>query len=228
MTNPAPLKSPRWSSATSSSKGDSTRQTILLAAATAFGDKGYDAVSTREIARLAGVNQPAINYYFKGKEELYRACAEAIVDEFYEHTQQAADEAVRLLQFTRDPNALRGALRSVIRELSVLLILSEQHQSWSAFVAREVRNPGPAHQIIFTRLWEPGIELVAWLIAGIKGHRKVEPQSRIEAILLLSSLIGFGDGRSVTLRVMKWDRIGEAEFALIDEVVTRQIDAITG
>lgn len=230
MTANEPAKSPRWSSKTSSSKGDSTRHSILLAATQAFGDAGFEAVSTREIARLAKVNQPAINYYFKGKKELYRACAEAIVGEFTERTEKAALDAFALLQSrtTPAPARLREALSRLISELSVVLISSDRHQYWSAFVAREIRNPGPAHEVIFKQLWEPGIELVARLISAIKGKPETDPQSRIEAIFLLSSLVGFGAGRAVPLRIMGWTGIGTPEQQMIKQVIDQQIAAITG
>lgn len=49
-----------------------SRQRILDAAANLFGERGKAAVSTTEIARMAGVNKAMIFYYFGSKEELYQ------------------------------------------------------------------------------------------------------------------------------------------------------------
>jgi AcrR family transcriptional regulator len=49
-----------------------TRETILRAALQAFAEKGFDAATTRDIAKRAGVNHGLIPYYFGGKENLWR------------------------------------------------------------------------------------------------------------------------------------------------------------
>ena len=50
-----------------------TRERILEAAMTEFGEHGYAGARIGAIARRAGVNQQLISYYFDGKEGLYRA-----------------------------------------------------------------------------------------------------------------------------------------------------------
>lgn len=60
------------------SRGEATRQKIVDAAVRVFGDKGFDAASTREIAREAGLEQGLLTYHFKNKDALWRAAAEAV------------------------------------------------------------------------------------------------------------------------------------------------------
>src|SRR5271165_5925578 len=59
-------------------RGEETRARITAVALRLFGDRGFDGVSTREIAEEAGVNPPALQYYFDSKEGLYCACAEYV------------------------------------------------------------------------------------------------------------------------------------------------------
>ena len=47
-------------------KGQETRLRIILAAIDLFGEEGYERASTRKIAIAAGVNLPALQYYFAG------------------------------------------------------------------------------------------------------------------------------------------------------------------
>ena len=44
---------------------------ILAAADELFGERGYDAVSARDVARAAGVNKALVFYYFGSMEELF-------------------------------------------------------------------------------------------------------------------------------------------------------------
>lgn len=53
--------------------GEVARARLLDAALRLFGDRGFAATSTRDIAEEAGVNLAAIRYYFGDKQGLYRA-----------------------------------------------------------------------------------------------------------------------------------------------------------
>jgi AcrR family transcriptional regulator len=57
-----------------SMQGDTrdTRQRLLDAAEMLFAERGFDAVSVRDISETAAVNVAAVNYHFHGKEYLYR------------------------------------------------------------------------------------------------------------------------------------------------------------
>jgi len=57
----------------SSEKNQDARDRILVAAQDLFAQRGFDGVSTTEIAREAGITQPLIHYHFKNKEALWKA-----------------------------------------------------------------------------------------------------------------------------------------------------------
>ncbi len=53
-----------------------TREQLLKTASKLFGEKGFEAVSTRELAKAADVNIAMIAYYFGSKEGLFKAMIE--------------------------------------------------------------------------------------------------------------------------------------------------------
>jgi TetR/AcrR family transcriptional regulator len=57
------------------------REKILEAADTLFGEQGFDAATTREIAELSGVNKALIHYHFKNKDALL----ECVLDKYYDN-----------------------------------------------------------------------------------------------------------------------------------------------
>lgn len=67
---------------------EDTRNRILTAAAGTFAEMGFRAASTRAIAARAGVNQGLITYYFKTKQDLWKAAIEEIFDRLRETLQQ--------------------------------------------------------------------------------------------------------------------------------------------
>ena len=56
---------------------NATQEKLFAAAIPLFAEKGYAAVSIREIAKAADVNVSSISYYFRGKEGLYHAIIES-------------------------------------------------------------------------------------------------------------------------------------------------------
>ncbi|MBT3222656.1 MAG: TetR/AcrR family transcriptional regulator [Proteobacteria bacterium] len=56
---------------------EATRKKLLAAAGELFSAKGPRGVSLREVARASGLSLGTVQYYFKNKEGLHRACREA-------------------------------------------------------------------------------------------------------------------------------------------------------
>lgn len=207
-------------------KGEETRRRVLDAALKAFGEASFRAVTTRQIAEAAGVSLPTLQYYFGDKEGLYRACAETIVERYRNHTTAAAAKAREVLREDRAPETARAHLKAVIGALAGLLVGSREAESWAQFVGRELRDPGPAFEILYENLWRPGVELTARLIARIEGSAESDPAARIQALLLISSLLAFQSGRSISLRTMRWPSVGPRELAMVLAGLNAQIDAI--
>ena len=83
-------------------RGEETRARIIDAAVRLFSAKGFDSVSTREIALAAGVPQPSLRYYFETKKGLYVACLEHIQAAIFRDMEPALGVAEALLD---EPNA---------------------------------------------------------------------------------------------------------------------------
>ncbi len=211
-------------------KGDETRQRILDAALEAFGEASFKAVTTRRIAEAASVSLPTLQYYFGDKEGLYRACAEAIVERYRRHTGAAAQAARavsgHVLSEDGAAETARVQLKALIRALAGFLVGSTEAERWAQFVGRELRDPGPAFEILYESLWRPGVEITARLIARILHRPQSDPAARIQALLLISSLLAFQSGRSISLRTMHWPAIGPKQLAMVLSSLEAQIDAI--
>jgi AcrR family transcriptional regulator len=58
-------------SRTSSGRAETTRQNIIDAAGLLFAEKGFKATTISDICKAAKVNQAAVNFHFRSKEQLY-------------------------------------------------------------------------------------------------------------------------------------------------------------
>lgn len=65
------------------------RERILEAADTLFGEIGFDATTTREIAERSGVNKALIHYHFKSKEGLLASLLDQYYGQLADTVQQA-------------------------------------------------------------------------------------------------------------------------------------------
>lgn len=208
-------------------KSAETRRAILDAAIPAFAESGLEGASTRAIAAVAGVNQPALNYHFGSKQGLYRECAEAIVDRFADRMARATGPAMAFLaQGAGDVAQARALLGEVMDGLIDTLVAGEDSPVWAAFVAREMSAPGEAFAIFYERLWQPGTELAAQLILAARAGRGDAEAARLDALMLISNLIAFTSGRRVSQAIMGWQAIGAGQLAAVRRSLARQLDAL--
>lgn len=211
---------------TASRKGDLSRQRILDAALVEFGQAGFKAATTRAIAARANTTLPPLKYYFGSKEGLYRACAEEIVTRYARATAPAVDDARRTIEAATGPETARRALKELMRSSVEFILGSEAYALGNGIIARELAEPGPAFDIFYDRLWLPGIERNARLISQIKSEAEISEESRLQSILIISSIPSFQTRRIVAARAMGWQTVGEAELQSLTRVLHQQIDGL--
>ncbi len=99
------------------------RESILEAALAEFGDHGYVAASTDDIARAAGISQPYLFRLFRTKKELFIASAERCFADTYDRFALASEglqgeEALHAMgmaykqMIAEDPRRLRGQMQA--------------------------------------------------------------------------------------------------------------------
>ena len=71
-------------------QSEATRNALLDAARSLFGERGFAAVSTEEIVRAAGVTRGALYHHFKDKLDLFTAVVERVEQEILERVAAAA------------------------------------------------------------------------------------------------------------------------------------------
>ena len=78
-------------------RGEETRARILAAAVDLFGNRGFDSVTTRQVAAAAAVPPASLRYYFDNKQGLYIACLKQVQQHLYELVEPLLDAAEALL-----------------------------------------------------------------------------------------------------------------------------------
>lgn len=172
------------------------------------------------------MNLPALQYYFGGKEGLYLACGQEIVERYSGRLLAPIAQAWSALPAQPSPNAARKALKSVLGALAELLVGTREADQWTGFVLREMAEPGPAFDLLYERVWAPGVELVAMLLSRIHGEEKPLEATRIEAFLLVSSVTSFTIARPVALKYLGWPDAADSRLAAVLAALDAQVDRL--
>ncbi len=199
-------------------RGELTRARIIAAALQAFGDEGYDHASTRKIAASAGVNPPALQYYFDSKEGLHRACAEHIIERVLAILSPALERAAAAMR-ARSPARALDALCEVL-DAMVDGLVAAGSESWSRFIARgKVEGAGPAISMIHERISVPLIDATARLVGLATARPASADVTRLRTCTLLGQVSTLYSNRENTLAILGWRQFDARGLALIKNVL---------
>jgi AcrR family transcriptional regulator len=199
---------------------------LIGAAIELFGRKGFEATSTREIARAAGVNIAGIAYHFGGKQGLYEACASHIAGFVRSRIEQRLGTIDPARPDFRTPDQAVAALREMLSAMIGLLLATPQMASFARFVLREQMDPSPAFDILFEATMEPLHMHICRLWSAATG----EPADAEETIARMLGLLGqvfmFRLARAGALRRLGWTDMGERETMVVERMVHGSLDAL--
>jgi AcrR family transcriptional regulator len=190
-------------------RGEETRLRIIEAAFKVFADEGYLGASTRRIAAEAGVNPPALQYYFDSKDGLHRACGQYIVDLAMTALAPAIDRAGAALAGDRR-EAVVEALVDVVDVIAGLAMTRAESDGWSRFMLScDADDGGPAVDVVESGLAAPIKTVTTDLVARALGLQPPAEEVRLRSILILSQLSALSTKRDSTLMAMGWPDFAE-------------------
>ena len=208
-------------------RGEDTRRRILETALALFSAGGFEGTSTRDIAERAGVNLPAIQYYFGSKEGLYRAAIAHIGDQ----ARQAIEPiAARIWQVLDAGMPTRPQLITLLCEMVgalISLFLDEDlpgRENRSLFVSRvEVEHTAaldPLNEVMRQHLLAPSSALVGRLL-----DRPADDEQVVLRTLMILGQAKIFCSRTV-MRGLGWDAIGEDRVRVVQTMVNEHTRAI--
>lgn len=136
-----------------------------------FAGKGLKLVTVREICKAAGVNVALVNYHFRNKNGLYKACVERL---FHENT---GDELCAIDSAVFDARSWREAVRGWIFGVSRALRATQGGSALAAgFFRQEMVNPSPMCSLVRERYVVPVqnslLRLIAMAVDDVREQRR--------------------------------------------------------
>lgn len=196
---------------------------LLATAIDLFGRKGFEGVSTRAIAAVAGTAMSSITYHYGGKDGLYLAAARHIAE-------RIGGAMAASLAGTGDAEELSAeqALRAIhaMTDGFLRLMLSPESAAWARFIVREQMEPTAAFEILYRDIMSKASGRLVGLIARIGGGRWGEEEARLKAIAIIGQVLVFRVARATVERLTGWEEIDAGRAAEIAGVVRAHCRAI--
>ena len=206
-------------------RGEETRARIVEAAVGVFGERGYDRASTRDIASAAGVNAPAIQYYFDGKEGVYLECVEHLIALLWRKMAPPVEAAEHALADAETDDATLvevslGILGTVVSTIQD----SPQTSAWRAFLDRHQAGLCPeSATMAFEERFKTRIgRVIRQLIARLSGFAVEDDRTVIHSMALFTQGLAFRLQKPKLLAALKWTEISQKEMEQVRDVVLMQ------
>jgi AcrR family transcriptional regulator len=169
-------------------RGRNTRRRLLTSALRAFGARGFDAVTTREISHAAGANQASIRYHFGGKQQLYLAVASLIAEEGRDALRPPIE---RSLTQAVNASSARAMLQELMSAFTRQLLKLSDDGAAASFIARELATPGAAYSTIYDLYIRDLHREVTSLLARATARHRSAHDAIVDAHALVGSALGF-------------------------------------
>ncbi|WP_137927616.1 CerR family C-terminal domain-containing protein [Cupriavidus sp. 2SB] len=203
-------------------RGEETRARIIDAALRLFAAHGFDGASTRDIARAANVNAPALQYYFDNKEGVYLACIDYFVERAFALVEDVVvkTEADLARPDVTDAELIESYLALQAR-FAMFLYECPETDHWRQFMARERAGLGPpaAFERIDAGINRRLLALTSAVIGRLIGQPASDENTRIRTVAIDSQIAAFKVMRRHILRALGWDEYGESETQRVQDVL---------
>ncbi|WP_287814631.1 CerR family C-terminal domain-containing protein [Pseudomonas sp.] len=206
-------------------RGEETRQRIIEAAVGLFAERGFEGASTRDIANAAGVNAPALQYYFDNKEGVYVACVDYILTHIWAQLSDVVTHAETLLATpgATDSNLIDAYL-DILGGFVALIHDNPQSSDWRRFMAREQAGLGPPAAF---DLMDQGLNLrlgavTRGIVGRLTGRGADDEVTIIRALAFNSQGMVFRVLRRPVLRALGWDSIDRARMETVRSILLSQ------
>lgn len=128
-------------------KTPDARDRILTAAISLFSARGFEGVSTTQIAKAAGITQPLIHYHFKNKEALWKAAAGRLFEQLNKDFSSEMSDVSQ-----------GDSKRFLVDSIRAFVVFSAKRPEFNRFLMREGAQQSDRSEWLAEELVKPSIQ----------------------------------------------------------------------
>ncbi|UCE83002.1 MAG: CerR family C-terminal domain-containing protein [Deltaproteobacteria bacterium] len=195
-------------------KEDLTKERILDSAETLFAQKGFRAVSVREITSAARCNLAAVNYHFGNKESLY---LEVFRSRWVPRARRVQESFRKSLaaQDSTSPEAVVSALAKAFLEGP---LSDEERLRHSQLMTREMTQPTKAFEHVAEQIMQPFFQELADKLGSVLPNELEEEKMLLNIFSIFGMVLYFNFARVAVSRLT-----GEKYNAAFRDRLVKQI-----
>ncbi len=206
---------------------DNPRKLLIEAGLDLFGKYSFDGASTRMLVEQAEVNLAAIQYYFGGKQGLYLAVADHIVEEINGLLgPRLAKVQEALKKETLSEEQSFHLLCELLEFLITHFLGRGQTDKWLSIIVHEQLCPTEAFGILFEGFMRPLHQALFGLVARIMGRGPDDREVKLRAFAIMGEIQIFRISPSAVKRTLNWESYGPENLDAIRCVIIDNLQRI--
>ena len=207
-------------------RGDEKRVKIVEAAIRRFAKDGYEGASTRQIAKEAGVNPPALQYYFDGKAGLYAACHYHIAAGMAAVMREPYGRAAKVR--SNDPQEAVAVFCSRLEAVAELIFQMAEAQDWRQFEARVRAGEGNGviDEAVKSSIEQEFLKHCFRLVAIATGAASATETVKLKTFAAMAMLTAFHLELERMLARLNWPDLRGPRLAKFKAILTQQARAM--
>lgn len=203
---------------------DVTRERILSAAEELFAEKGYDAVTVREITSKARCNLSLVYYYFGSKRKLYLEVFKAKWAQRARDLHEAFFNAVEEIK----PTTLDGVVRILTTTYLERKMNADNLQIHLQLIARELQKPTEALDFVFHEIIKPFFSKLEALIKPFIDPFASKDNVTLSLFSIFAQIVHFINSRHVLPRLLERSFDAKTKELLVEHITTFSMYGMNG
>ncbi len=209
---------------TTNERSDATRKRLIEAGLNLFGLHGYEATTTRALAETAEANLAAIPYHFGGKDGLYRAVAQTVLETLSEKMNGFIDATEKEIETgIRTPEQAIVLAESLLAEFCEMVVMAPEADRWIRFMMREQMEPTEVFDMIYDGPLVRLRHVLTKLLAVISGLETSHERLRVTAIQLVGMIYILRTAQTSVMREMDWDSVNQTTYGTVRPIVLENV-----
>jgi len=196
-------------------KENFTKERLLNEAEILFAQKGFRAVSIREITKAASSNLAAVNYHFGNKKNLY-------LEVFRSRWIPRAHRLREFFQKSLAPQGSlspAGALQALARAFLEGPLPDEERQRHVLLMVREITQPTEAFELVVKQVMRPIFKEFADLLRPVMPEGLGEERLMLNILSTFAMVLYFNFARSAVTRITGQEYDLNFKSRLVDHII---------
>ena len=192
-----------------------SRERLLDEAEALFAEKGFHAVTVREITRAAHCNLAAVNYYFGNKQNLYLEVFRARWIPRARKVQSGFRDALS----AEDETSLPGIVNALATAFLKGPLTDDERLRHAQLMIREMSRPGLATDMLVDEVIKPFFGEVAGMLFPFMAEGVEAERMMLNIVSIFAMVIYFNFARLPIMRVTGQEYDGPFKDRLVEHIV---------